>query len=441
MTDIVGSTEHAAELGDSAWRELVQQHHRHVRAALRRHGGREIDTAGDGFFTVFDAPAAGLVCALDIVGAVKDLGIDIRAGLHVGEVEQIGTKVGGIAVPIAARIMDAAMPGEVLASATVRDLAAGSRLTFEDRGVRQLKGVPGEWHVYAVGDTRSEAIKSGGALAASERRAIAVRRAQARPIWERRPRVVTFVVLAVVAVIAVGGLLVIKPWQAPALASIEEDAIGIIDAGRAEIVGSINVGLRPGGVAPSDTGVWVTNTGSDTVVRIDPATRTITREIDVGRGPTGVVVADGSVWVANSSERTVTRINEATARVVDTIEVGNGPTALAAAAGAVWVANTTDSTLVRIDTGTGLPDAPIPVAAGPTALAVDDNGVWVGSSDAATVTRLDPASRATVSAPIALPSRPAALAAGAGAVWVASEDGTATRIESSSSRVTATVDV
>jgi YVTN family beta-propeller protein len=441
MTDIVGSTEHAAELGDSAWRELVQQHHRLVRTALRRHGGREIDTAGDGFFAVFDAPAAALVCALDIVGAVKELGIDVRAGLHVGEVEQIGMKVGGIAVPIAARIMDAAMPGEVLVSATVRDLAAGSRLTFDDRGLRELKGVPGEWHVYAVGDALPEAVETAGALTASERRAIAVRRAQARPIWQRRPRLVTFVVLAVAAVIAVGALLAIKPWQTPALAGIGEDAVGIIDAGRAEIVGSIGVGSRPGGVALSESGVWVTNTGSDTVVRIDPGTRTITREIDVGRGPTGVAVADGSIWVANSAERSVTRINEATARVVDTIEVGNGPTALAAAAGALWVANTTDSTLVRIDTATGLPDDPIPVAAGPTALAVDENAVWIGSADAATVTRLDPASRVTVTAPIALPSRPAALAIDAGAVWVASEDGTATRIDSATNRVTATIDV
>ncbi len=160
MTDIVGSTEHAAELGDSGWRDLVQQHHAVVRASLRRHGGREIDTAGDGFFAVFDAPAAAIDCALDVAEAVRKLGIEIRAGVHVGEVEQIAGKVGGIAVVIASRIMSAAGAGEVLVSATARDLAAGSGLTFEDRDVRELKGVPGEWHVYAVGAAEQDAAPS-----------------------------------------------------------------------------------------------------------------------------------------------------------------------------------------------------------------------------------------------------------------------------------------
>src|SRR5918992_2846002 len=128
MTDIVGSTEHAAELGDSGWRELVQLHHERVRTSLRRHGGREIDTAGDGFFATFDAPTAAVRCAIEIVDAIRRLGLEVRVGLHVGEVEQIQRKVGGISVVIASRIMSIAAPGEVLVSSTVRDLAAGSRL-------------------------------------------------------------------------------------------------------------------------------------------------------------------------------------------------------------------------------------------------------------------------------------------------------------------------
>src|SRR5688572_17256681 len=218
MTDIVGSTEHAADLGDSAWRTLVQVHHGMVRAALRRNGGREIDTAGDGFFATFDAPAAAVGCALEIVERVRELGIEIRAGVHVGEVEQVGGKVAGITVPIASRIMAGAAPGEVLVSATVRDLAAGSGLRFEDRGTRELKGVPGEWHVYSVMRAEPESTDAADVRPAGERRAAAVRRVQARPFWERRPRFVAAAVVGLAIVVAVAALLVWKPWQPPALA-------------------------------------------------------------------------------------------------------------------------------------------------------------------------------------------------------------------------------
>src|SRR5204863_112162 len=119
FTDIIGSTELAAELGDHAWRELVQEHHRLVREALKHHGGREVDTAGDGFFAIFDAPAAAADCALDAIQAVQGLGIQIRAGLHVGEVEQSGKKVAGITVPTAARIMAATKVDEQPAAIAV----------------------------------------------------------------------------------------------------------------------------------------------------------------------------------------------------------------------------------------------------------------------------------------------------------------------------------
>jgi class 3 adenylate cyclase len=150
FTDIVGSTEKASELGDSGWRELVESHHATVRALLARYRGREIDTAGDGFFASFDGPARAVRCAKAAVDAVRSLGIEIRAGVHTGEVETIAGKVGGIAVAIGARIGAMAEPSEVLVSQTVKDLVAGSGLAFEERGAHELKGVPGEWHVYAV---------------------------------------------------------------------------------------------------------------------------------------------------------------------------------------------------------------------------------------------------------------------------------------------------
>ena len=150
FTDIVGSTDLAVRLGDRAWQRLVAAHHAAVRRELRRFRGREVDTAGDGFFATFEQPAQAVRAAEAIVEAVAKLGVSIRAGLHAGEAEAADQKIGGIAVHIANRVMSAAGPGEVLVSGTLRDLVAGSGLEFSDRGLQELKGVPGEWHLWAL---------------------------------------------------------------------------------------------------------------------------------------------------------------------------------------------------------------------------------------------------------------------------------------------------
>src|SRR5437763_678333 len=150
FTDIVGSTERAVEVGDRAWADLVQRHHVAVRAQLDRFRGRELDTAGDGFFAAFDGPIRAIRCASAIDVSVRDLGLEVRAGLHTGECEIVGEKLGGIAVNIGARVASRAEAGEVLVSSTVKDLVAGSGLAFEDRGEYELKGIPGEWRLYAV---------------------------------------------------------------------------------------------------------------------------------------------------------------------------------------------------------------------------------------------------------------------------------------------------
>jgi class 3 adenylate cyclase len=151
FTDIVGSTARASELGDAQWRTLVERHHRAVRGALKDFRGTEIDTAGDGFFAVFDGPARAVECALRISSAVREFGIEIRAGVHTGEVETIDGKVGGIAVNIGARVASEAGPSEVLVSQTVKDLVAGSGLVFEDAGDHDLKGIPESRHLYRAG--------------------------------------------------------------------------------------------------------------------------------------------------------------------------------------------------------------------------------------------------------------------------------------------------
>jgi pimeloyl-ACP methyl ester carboxylesterase len=146
--DIVGSTERAAILGDQPWRKLLEAFYAKIRELLREYRGREINTAGDGFFATFDGPARGIRCAAAILEGVRSLGLEARGGLHTGECEIIGKDLAGIAVHIGARVAGLARPGEVLISQTVRDLVAGSGLSFEDRGVHALKGVPNEWRLF-----------------------------------------------------------------------------------------------------------------------------------------------------------------------------------------------------------------------------------------------------------------------------------------------------
>jgi class 3 adenylate cyclase len=150
FTDIVGSTEKAVSLGDHAWHELLGRHHAVIRRQLVRYSGHELDTAGDGFFASFDGPARAVRCACAIAESVRELGLEVRAGLHAGECEVVEGKVSGIAVHIGARVAKAALQGEVLVSSTVKDLVAGSGLQFRERGTADLKGVPGEWRLYAV---------------------------------------------------------------------------------------------------------------------------------------------------------------------------------------------------------------------------------------------------------------------------------------------------
>jgi len=150
FADIAGSTERAAQLGDARWHQLLDSFYGAARRQLERYRGREIDTAGDGFFAAFDGPARAIRCAAAIGSGVRSLGLEVRAGVHTGECEVMGAKIGGIAVHIGARVAGQASPGEVLVSGTVKDLVAGSGISFRDRGAHALKGVPGEWHLYAV---------------------------------------------------------------------------------------------------------------------------------------------------------------------------------------------------------------------------------------------------------------------------------------------------
>jgi class 3 adenylate cyclase len=204
FTDIVGSTEIAGGLGDRRWRDLVGRHHAIVRRELRRFGGRELDTAGDGFFARFERPAEAIRCACAISDAVRELGIEIRAGLHVGEAEILENKVGGIAVNVGARVMGIGKAGEVLVSSTLRDAVAGSGFEFADHGVHRLKGIEGDWRLFEV--MAVDGVRQSSPMGAEEARR---RRefVEGVPVRRRRDRILAVAAGALVVAVIGAGIL------------------------------------------------------------------------------------------------------------------------------------------------------------------------------------------------------------------------------------------
>jgi len=160
FTDIVRSTDIAVELGDARWKELLRRHHIVIRRELKRFGGREIDNAGDGFFAIFDSPAGAVRCADACVDGARALGVEIRAGLHTGEIEFEGTNVRGVAVHLGARVMATAGAGETMVTGTLHDVVSGSGLGFEDRGMHELKGVPGTWQLWLLSSIDGRSVTS-----------------------------------------------------------------------------------------------------------------------------------------------------------------------------------------------------------------------------------------------------------------------------------------
>lgn len=256
FTDIVGSSDIAVAVGDRRWKVLLEAHNRIVRQALRRHHGKELDTAGDGFFAVFDRQAESIRCAVEIVEGVREIGLEVRAGLHVGEAELIGGKVGGVAVHTGARVGAIGGPGEIVVSSVLRDLVPGAGIDFQDLGDRRLKGVPEEVRLWAVRSVNG--VDMGRPLDPS----------QAAERWERvnvpsstkKARVVG----AVVGISVVAGLIVFL------LLAPEE---------------------------PAPEAAPVPTIQPNTLIRIDPASMEIERRYELSAYPKGVVFAEGLVWI------------------------------------------------------------------------------------------------------------------------------------------------
>jgi peptide/nickel transport system substrate-binding protein len=441
FVDIVGSTEHASTVGDARWRDLLGQYLGAVRERLRHHHGREIDTAGDGLFAAFDVPADGLACAFDIRDAAEAIGLRVRAGMHMGEVQTIAGKAGGIAVHIGARIAAVAEPGEILASSTIRDLVTGSGIRFEDRGSTALKGVPEPWHLYAAivpaaipapADDVDAAIAAGAGRRVGSSPSVASHR---------------FLVGGIVAVVAIalGGVLFMAAGRAsPSPSSSDEAAQGtppatsvpvtanslsVIDPADGRVTSSVAVGTLPDQIAVGGDAVWVTDTTAGSVVQLDDAGTAVERTIPVGDDPTGIAYGFGAVWVALEGDAKVVRIDPAAHEVVDEIAVGNGPTSVAVDETSVWVTDRLDGRLVRIDPTTDQVTDRLPVANTPVAVAAAGGSVWVVDHDAGMLVEVDARSGA-VTQRIRVGNGPSAVVASDSAVWVANErDGNVSQID------------
>jgi class 3 adenylate cyclase/DNA-binding beta-propeller fold protein YncE len=410
FTDIVRSSDLVAELGDRRWRILLSRHHALVRRELRRYGGREIDTAGDGFFASFENPGNAIRCAAAIVEAVQELGIDLRIGLHLGQAEIVGKKLGGSAVHIAARVMSLAGPADVLVTAGLKDVLPTPDFSFADRGRQSLRGQPDEWHLFRVTAVEKPLPGPLDPDVAAERRA-AVR---APPLWRRRYIPVAAVV-AVVVGMGVGGVLFLGEDSPPLSPKPSRPAHGLLrlDPGSGTVKAFIALGdpqppppLNPGGslfpgpgprsVATGEGSIWVTNGGSDSVLRVDPISGHA-RVIPVSGGPVDVTVGQRGVWVV-SAHGDLTRIDPGTNETTTT-DISDGapiPMDVAVDDDSVYVASLEcqcvppNPRLAKVDASSGsVAVISAPAAAEGLAVVVLDGSLWITAGSE--VWQVDPA--------------------------------------------------
>jgi class 3 adenylate cyclase/DNA-binding beta-propeller fold protein YncE len=425
FTDIVSSTETATALGDLRWRDLVAKHNDVVRRLLRRFHGRERDTAGDGFFATFDEPTEAARCALAIVENMATLGLEVRAGVHIGETERFGQKVGGINVVTTARLMGLAQPGEVLTSGTLRDLVAGSELRFEDRGAHVLKGVPGEWTVLRVlGETTVEPEQP----------------AATRGAWRQVP-LVPAALIGIAALGAVVVALIVILARQPDGSPSGPNTVTFVRADSAALAGAVGVGNGPSAIAVDEDSAWVVNADDQTISVIDRASRE-ERSTQGGIGEVGdIAVGEGGVWIVDRFAGTLSFIHARTNQPRRVLTEQPGLSSLALGFGYVWVSDDIADAVLRVDPESDEVD-PIELVGGggPAAIAAGEGGVWVANAVDRSVTVIDPMTLGVLTERITLRHRPSAIEVGGGHVWVASaQEDALQRIDPASRVVTLTV--
>ena len=413
FTDICRSTRIAAELGDRRWRYLLIQHHAAVRKELRRYGGREIDTAGDGFFASFASPAAAVRCAFAIVTGMREIGLDIRAGLHIGEAELSGEKTSGIAVTTGKRVEEAAGPAQVLATDTIVHLVAGSGFDFTDVGSRELKGVPGSWELFGLDAVDGESI--GPPL--DPRQATEFRQ-QASPVrTSASPSRLGVLGLVGIAVLVAGGVLF--AWKghngSPAQASPTPGTarpIEVLDETTGEVAFPVaieggwgsNIILTPSAKGPAIF-AWLRSGGCahssgcpGKLRKIDGGSGAVVYTFPYTLDPLAMVQTEGSIWILASRGGHgvfVEEIDESTNRtshhmnVIKDIGTLGDVVRLTAGGHSLWIADTINRRVIRLDLLTDKLH-PHEIEGSVDDIAFGGGYLWVMDSVAATVTRINP---------------------------------------------------
>jgi streptogramin lyase len=431
FTDIVGSTRVSEELGDRRWKAALDRHHTIVRSRLKSYGGRELDTAGDGFFASFREPASAIACACAAADDVRELGIEIRAGVHFGECERVGKKLAGITVVIGARIAALGGPGEVLVSGTAAELARGAGFGFEDRGPQALRGVEDELRVMVV--TSVEGAPRPTPLTPDEARERRERIAIVAPPRKRKGWLIG--ASATAAALILGLVLAFAFFGGNEQVVPGPDTVARIDASAGSFDRVVSVGSKadPSDVAFGGGDLWVANVTNRTLVGIDPASGE-TRVVGLPSTPTGVAFADDRIWITfgfSSDEPQRLEVLDPTHAAPDPapFSVPDGSYPVAAGANSLWVADPLGATATGFDPVTQKTNV-VNLAAdsGPVDLEVFEDGssatLWVASGREPSVFRLDAAH------PERPPQRfgtgkdvPTALTAdSSGTVWVVSED-------------------
>jgi YVTN family beta-propeller protein len=435
IADVRGYTSFTQERGDEGAGLLVGRFADVTRSVVEDRGGRVLELRGDEALVVFGSPRAAIRAAVALQQryveetiADHSLPLTVGVGLDAGEAVPVQGGYRGGALNVAARLCSMARAGEVLASQEIVHLARRvDGVRFTDRGQVELKGLERPVRVMAV---RSEDRDDAQAIAPYVR--------STAPPPRRRWKTVAAIVGFTVVASSIAIPFIVR--DAEGNSEIAPNSIGIMDPESGDLVSTLELGKRPGSLAASTDGVWVTHPDDGTVTRIDPNEQEIRDTIQVGENPTGIAVGDDALWVVNSGGPSISRISPATNEVVDTIAVGNGPAGIAADEGSVWVTNRFDGTVSRINANDGGVFA-ISVGPDPRGIAIGFGSIWVGLAGSNTVVRVDPDTN-LVTQSIGVGNAPGSLVTSADAVWVVNTlDDTVSRISPETNSVVDTIAV